>query len=248
MEAAHGGTLFLDEVTEMAQTVQAKLLRVVQDGVVRRLGSSGPDAVVDVRFIAATNRNPREALDEGILRRDLYYRLRVVPIHLPPLRERVSDIPILARHFLGYHWQRHRGSEGPAPVLGDAAIRELQTWPWYGNVRELGNVMEHAVVLLEPGAQVEPGQIPGFQDDPPPAAKDLGPELLARYDGDDFHTGRDRLVADFEKHYVQSVVRRADGNMSQAAAVAGVDRKTLFRLRRKHGLDRKDFVAPGAES
>ena len=106
-EAAHGGTFFLDELTEMPLPLQAKLLRVVQDGVVRRVGSEQQDAVVDVRFISATNRDPREAIHSKHLREDLYYRLNVVPITLPPLRERVDDIPILANFFLAKFWQRH---------------------------------------------------------------------------------------------------------------------------------------------
>ena len=114
LETANGGTLFLDELTEMSHPLQAKLLRVLQDGVVRRVGSEQQDAVVDVRFISATNREPQEAVNSGVLREDLFYRLRVVPIKLPPLRKRLEDIPLLANHFLAHYWERHR----PA---GDAA-------------------------------------------------------------------------------------------------------------------------------
>src|SRR6266540_1320216 len=108
LEAANGGTLFLDELIEMSKPIQAKLLRVIQDGVVRRVGSETTDAVVNVRFIAATNRDPEDAVAAVALREDLYYRLRVVPIHVPALRERVDDIPLLAEHFLGFYWNRHR--------------------------------------------------------------------------------------------------------------------------------------------
>ena len=120
LETANGGTLFLDELTEMTMPLQAKLLRVIQDGVVRRVGSEQQDAVVDVRFISATNREPQEAVDSGVLRGDLFYRLRVVPIKLPPLRKRPEDIPLLANHFLTYYWQRHRqmGDRLPAPERG----------------------------------------------------------------------------------------------------------------------------------
>ena len=159
LESANGGTLFLDELTEMSQTIQAKLLRVIQDGVVRRVGSETTDAVVNVRFIAATNREPLEAVEDGILRKDLYYRLRVVPIRVPPLRERPEDIEALAKHFLVLYWNRHRGSREARPDLTPAAVRALQEWPWPGNVRELQNVMEHAVVLLEPGADIQPTDI-----------------------------------------------------------------------------------------
>src|SRR6478736_9421911 len=117
LETANGGTLFLDELTEMTHPIQAKLLRVLQDGVVRRVGSEQQDATVDVRFVSATNRDPQEAVNAGILREDLFYRLRVVPIRLPALRERVEDIPILAQHFLGHYWSRHRRRNEAIPTL-----------------------------------------------------------------------------------------------------------------------------------
>ena len=129
LETANGGTLFLDELTEMSMPLQAKLLRVIQDGVVRRVGSEQQDAVVDVRFVSATNREPQEAVDAGMLRGDLFYRLRVVPIKLPPLRKRPEDIPLLANHFLTYYWQRHRqmGDRVPSPERGQHRVLALQT-------------------------------------------------------------------------------------------------------------------------
>src|SRR5256712_5246531 len=139
LEMANGGTLFLDELIEMPKSIQAKLLRVIQDGVVRRVGSETTDAVVNVRFIAATNTNPEQALRSGQLREDLYYRLRVVPIHVPPLRDRPDDVALLASHFLAYYWHRHRESEA-LPRLSETSIRELRSRPWKGNVRELQNV------------------------------------------------------------------------------------------------------------
>src|SRR6266513_4130473 len=149
LEATNGGTLFLDELGEMAPAIQAKLLRVIQDGVVRRVGSERTDAVVNVRFIAATNRDPEEAVRAGVLRKDLYYRLRVVPIHVPPLRERPEDIPLLANHFLEGFWKAHRGPNLPLPKLTKTAVWALRAYAWPGNVRELQNVIEHAAVLLE---------------------------------------------------------------------------------------------------
>src|SRR5688500_11061572 len=147
LETANGGTLFLDELTEMTMPLQAKLLRVIQDGVVRRVGSEQQDAVVDVRFISATNRDPQEAVDQNILREDLFYRLRVVPIKLPPLRKRLEDIPLLANHFLAFYWERHRSLGDLPPKLTEAAIDSLRGRPWRGNVRELQNVIEHVAVL-----------------------------------------------------------------------------------------------------
>src|SRR5881296_2687169 len=168
LEMASGGTLFLDELVEMSTPTQAKLLRVIQDGCVRRVGSERTDAVVNVRFIACTNCNPVEALRSGQLREDLYYRLCVVPIHIPPLRDRPEDIPLLVSHFLAYYWRRHRESDAPLPKLSETAVRELRSRPWKGNVRELQNVVEHLVVLLRPGADVQPEDIPVI-DGPMPA-------------------------------------------------------------------------------
>ncbi len=135
LETANGGTMFLDELTEMTVAIQAKLLRVIQDGTIRRVGSSAAaDAVVNVRFVAATNRDPHEATEDGALRRDLYYRLRVVPIHVPALRERVEDIPVLANHFLSHFWKQHRRGD-PQPRFSEDALAALQGRLWEGNVR-----------------------------------------------------------------------------------------------------------------
>src|SRR5213078_3307471 len=156
LEAAHGGTLFLDELIEMSKPIQAKLLRVIQDGVVRRVGSETNDAVVNVRFIAATNSDPEAAVKASALREDLYYRLRVVPIQVPPLRDRPEDIPLLAEYFLSTYWIRHRKKGESFPKLSDGAVRALCTHPWRGNVRELQNVIEHVAVLAEPGVVIRP--------------------------------------------------------------------------------------------
>ncbi|MFL5538283.1 MAG: sigma-54-dependent transcriptional regulator [Longimicrobiaceae bacterium] len=243
LEAAEGGTLFLDELTEMSQTIQAKLLRVLQDGVVRKVGSESTDAVVDVRFVAATNREPMEATENGILRRDLYYRLSVVPIYLPPLRERPEDIPLLANHFLAHYWRRHRDDGAPQPRLSASAVSLLQSRPWRGNVRELQNVMEHTVVLVAPGSEVQPDDIP-FRDEagrarPGAAAKNT---VFAPIGDEPYHAARERVLADFERQYLLTVVERAGANMSRAAKIAGVDRTTLYRLMEKHGLHRDTAI------
>ncbi|HEX7120376.1 MAG TPA: sigma-54 dependent transcriptional regulator [Longimicrobiales bacterium] len=237
LEAAHGGTLFLDELSEMAPSLQAKLLRVIQDGVVRRVGSAKTDTIVDARFISATNRDPLAAIADGALRSDLYYRLRVVPIRVPPLRERPEDIPVLARHFLLCNWTRHRGPGAPPPVLTDDAMRALQSRPWPGNVRELQNVIEHAAVLVEPGSRILPEQLPSL-DDAGQGAEFTFASALAAFAGQEYHTARNRVIAHFERGYLQWLVREADGNMSEAARIAGVDRTTLYRLMEKHELDR----------
>src|SRR5688572_5886203 len=164
LEIANGGTLFLDELTEMSLPLQAKLLRVIQDGVVRRVGSEQQDAVVDVRFISATNRVPQECVAKGTLREDLLYRLRVVPIHLPPLRRRQEDIQILANHFLSHYWERHRGHSEAPPRLSESTIDFLKTRHWRGNVRELQNVIEQLTVLCESASLIQPDDVPMYDD------------------------------------------------------------------------------------
>jgi DNA-binding NtrC family response regulator len=235
LEAANGGTLFLDELTEMALPLQAKLLRVVQDGVVRRVGSEQQDAQVDVRFISACNRDPRQAIQSKHLREDLYYRLNVVSIALPPLRTRTEDIPILANHFLAHFWKRHHASREELPRLSGSALESLQSRVWRGNVRELQNVIEHVVVLAQPGAVLSADDIPVVQggDAGTEQAATLGVPMHEAY-----HTAKDQVLATFEKEYVTRLVSRAAGNMSRAARLASVDRTTLYRLLERHGFRR----------
>jgi DNA-binding NtrC family response regulator len=244
LKSADGGTFFLDELTEMSQSIQAKLLRVIQDGVVRRVGSETVDARVNVRFIAATNRDPHTAVEEGILRKDLYYRLSVVPIHIPPLRERLEDIPLMAAHFLELYWRRHRDAGSAVPVFTGEAVQSLVSRPWHGNVRELQNVMEHAVVLLDPGQKVLPEDLPQLENGGGPGDSDLRRALAGQLDGE-YHAARDRIVAEFELQYLSTLIERAGANMSRAAKLAGVDRTTLYRLMDKHGLQRDTTIKVG---
>ena len=241
LETAHGGTLFLDELTEMTMPLQAKLLRVIQDGVVRRVGSEQQDAVVDVRFISATNREPQEAVDTGVLRGDLFYRLRVVPIKLPPLRKRPEDIPLLANHFLTHYWQRHRQAGDRVPRLGEAAIGFLRSRPWRGNVRELQNVIEHVAVLAEPDQVIQPNDIPVYDDAAEWPTESAVPSGIM---DEAYHPAKDRVVAQFEKEYLTRLISRAGGNMSKAARLASIDRTTLYRLMDKHEFHRDE--TPGS--
>jgi DNA-binding NtrC family response regulator len=261
LETANGGTLFLDELLEMSKPTQAKLLRVIQDGVVRRVGSETTDAVVNVRFIAATNGDPEEAVKSGALREDLYYRLRVVPIYVPRLQHRQEDIPLLANHFLTYYWRAHRDHKSAVPTLSESALRALRAHSWPGNVRELQNIIEHAVVLLEPGAELRAEDLPIIRGDGASLAAGTGaagaegaaggaPGAAAAAPGTEgvgsiplpieetYHVARERLLAEFERRYLSWLVAQAGNNISRAARIADVDRTTLYRLMERHGLQR----------
>ncbi len=242
LEVANGGTLFLDELTEMSMPLQAKLLRVLQDGVVRRVGSEQQDAVVDVRFISAMNRDPQEAVAQGRLREDLYYRLRVVPIKLPPLRQRPEDISVLATHFLKHFWERHREPGDPPPTFSEDAHDFLRTRPWRGNVRELQNMIEHTAVVVDPGKLLSASDFPVYDDMPDGVGGVTDATTFAgTYMNDAYHVAKDKLVAQFEKEYLTRLVSRAGGNMSRAARLAGIDRTTLYRLMEKHELRRDEY-------
>jgi DNA-binding NtrC family response regulator len=236
LEVANGGTLFLDELTELPLPTQAKLLRVLQDGVVRRVGSTKTDAVVNVRFIAATNRDPARAIEQGILRKDLHYRLRVVPIHIPPLRERTEDVPVLAEKFLEEFWSQHRERGAPLPSLSPEAMDVLRRAQWPGNVRELRNVIEHLVVMATPGRPIEAADIVFVDDGQASEKSDVSFHRSVM--NLDYHGARDRVLAKFEVDYLAHVVESTGGNISDAARMAGVDRTTLYRLMEKHGMAR----------
>lgn len=246
LEVADGGTLFLDELTELPLPTQAKLLRVLQDGVVRRVGSTKTNAVVDVRFIAATNRDPMQAIEDGVLRRDLHYRLRVVPIHIPPLRERPEDIPVLANEFLKEFWAQHRERGDMPPQLSEGAVSALCAAPWRGNVRELRNVIEHVVVLADAAQEIGPQDL---------VFVDAAQGTVAATDGwstpavmeMDYHSAREAVLSRFEIDYLANIVRSAGGNISNAARQAGVDRTTLYRLMDKHGIGRDGFVGSSVQ-
>jgi len=237
LELADGGTLFLDELSEMSMPLQAKMLRVLQDGIVRRVGSEQQDAVVDVRFVSATNRDPREAIRSKLLREDLYYRLNVVQVVIPPLRDRVEDIPLLANHFLRVFWARHRSAKETLPTFTQDTIDFLGSRPWRGNVRELQNFVEHVTILAQPGGQIQIHHLPLDQEVDPAAVASGNPALPS---SEAYHIAKEQVLATFEKNYVTRLVARASGNMSRAARLASVDRTTLYRLLERHGF-RRDF-------
>jgi DNA-binding NtrC family response regulator len=244
LELANGGTLFLDELSEMSMALQAKMLRVLQDGIVRRVGSEEEEAVVDVRFVSATNRDPRDAIRSKQLREDLYYRLNVVQVAIPPLRDRVEDIPLLANHFLRVFWGRHRSAKEAIPTFSEDTVDFLRSRPWRGNVRELQNFVEHVTILAQPGAKVQIHHLPLDQEVNMTAdATALG--IVPSSDA--YHVAKEQVLATFEKNYVTRLVARASGNMSRAARLASVDRTTLYRLLERHGF-RRDFSESGGLS
>ncbi len=218
---ASGGTLFLDEVAEMAPALQAKLLRVLQDGEVRPLGQSRAMRV-DVRVISATNRNPEEEMAEGRLREDLFYRLSVLHIEIPPLRDRREDILLLAEDLLA----KAANEQGTSPPRLDAEVRRiLLDYPWPGNVRELDNVMRHALALAngtEVGLEVLPPRLLGH---------DRERSLLGRA------AGSQLTLAELERLYILEVLKTEGGSRTRAATVLGLDRKTLYRKLKSYGQD-----------
>ena len=172
----------------------------------------------------------------------------MVPISIPSLRERPGDVALLASHFLRTYWRQHRGGETRPPTLTDDALHALQAHSWPGNVRQLQNAIEHAVVLLEPGQAVRGADIPlegTAQRTVAKATVDAPSADDADLLQESYHTGRERVIANFEKRYLTELVRAAEGNMSKAARLAGVDRTTLYRLMERHGMQRDAVVGPG---
>ncbi|MFN8627902.1 MAG: sigma-54 dependent transcriptional regulator [Candidatus Binatia bacterium] len=223
VEQADGGTLFLDEVSELLPQLQVKLLRVLQEREVQRLG--GDRAIkIDVRVIAATNADLTERIRTGEFRTDLYYRLNVVSVRIPPLRERTDDILPLAHHFLHKHDRLHRLA-GIQPL----AAQVLRRHPWPGNVRELENVIERAT-LLATGQEV--------------AVADLPPELHTRGEFDRvLPAGKSLSVAreEFERYFLLDCLRRHNGNVSRAARDAGLHRQNFYQKLHKYRIERKEY-------
>lgn len=231
MEVASGGSFFLDEVCEMDLDLQAKLLRVLQERKIRRVG--GEDEIpIDIRVIAATNRDPEDAVREGVLRQDLYFRLNVVPIAIPPLRDRHADIPLLSELFLRRYAEQY-DRDGDRPLrFAPEVIHAFEAYDWPGNVRELQNVVERLVSLATPGQEIDtadlPEQLPRLGG---PSASELAADL-----DQPFHDAKERAIEVFERAYLTTLLNKHEGNISQSARAAGIDRKTIHRLMRKHGL------------
>lgn len=217
LEQASGGTLFLDEVGEIPPSMQIKLLRALQDRRLRRLGGE-EEIPVDFRLVAATNRDAQELVRSGDLREDFYFRLSVVPISVPPLRERADDIPLLLEHFVGKYSRSH----GLEPVRFSAEAAEaLLAYPWPGNVRELQNLVERLQVL-HPGAEIRPRDLPSEIRGKRPAAGMLFAAVPTRLP-------LREAVGRFERQFIDAVVEEEGGNKAAAARRLGVARETLWK-------------------
>jgi DNA-binding NtrC family response regulator len=217
-QEASGGTLFLDEIGDMGLALQAKLLRAIQERMVRPVGGT-KEIEVDTRLLAATNRDLKLEVREGRFREDLFYRLSVIPIRLPPLRERPEDIPLLANHFL------NRLQTGGRPrSLSPNALRQLVRMPFEGNVRELENCIERAYILALSDI-IEPGDL---------APEDPTPSLAA---GPIVDTSDLPTLQELERRYIVRVLKLTAGNKEEASRILGIDRRTLYRWRQRFGLD-----------
>jgi two-component system response regulator HydG len=232
-EAADGGTLFLDEIGDLPPLAQVKLLRALQEGEVKRVGAN-ETRTVDVRVIAATNVDLKTRIQAGKFREDLYYRLNVVAIALPRLRDRPEDIPLLAQHFVAKYAGR---SNRPVRAISNAALDLLLAQPWPGNVRELENAIEHAVVFCL-GETIEPENLPMSLDARPPVSVRGG--ALNVHAELPFRDAKARAMASFEAAYFREVLGRADGNVSEAARKAGLDRSNFRRAARRAGVGTRD--------
>jgi DNA-binding NtrC family response regulator len=243
-ELAHGGTLFLDEIAEMAPSLQAKLLRGLQERKIQRVGSEELIAV-DVRIIAASNRDLEAAIEAGELRRDLYYRLGVVTLTLPPLRERREDIADLVNNYVKqFRVQLGRSIAGISPE----ALEALEQYAWPGNVRELVNVIERAVLLCK-GTGLTVDDLPelvvasmGWTQTPQATARRnmkwlAGDELLSKPLG----VARGELVTSFERAYLIRALRSTGGRVGEAARRAGIDPRTLYNKMKLYGLQKEEY-------
>jgi two-component system, NtrC family, response regulator HydG len=219
-EEANHGTLFLDEIGDLAPALQAKLLRAIQERTIERLGSNAP-IQVDIRLVTATSRNLEEAVTAGKFREDLYYRLNVVTIALPPLRERRQDIPALVQHFLNRSGQQQSITPG--------ALARLCDYHWPGNVRELENSIERAIVLAKNGiiTEAEVDLLPPQKVGDAPCWTGLVP----------LDQGWKASVAVFEKSLLERALRQAEGNKARAAELLGIHRRLLYEKLREHGLE-----------
>ncbi len=233
-EAANGGTIFLDEIGDIPLSTQVRLLRVLQEGEIKRVGSA-ESVKVDVRVIAATHRDLPKLVRAGRFREDLFYRLNVIAIPLPPLRDRLDDVPLLAHHFVRRYNDRLAKK---VRTLAPEAIELLCSYRWPGNVRELENAMERAVVLCRGDAILQGDLPPSITGRTAPVLREVAAgvedtELI----GQSYASAKDSALRRFEKRYVEALMKACDNNISAAARKAGMDRSNFKRVLRKYRSD-----------
>jgi two-component system nitrogen regulation response regulator NtrX len=227
-ELADGGTLFLDEIGDMSLKTQAKVLRALQEQTIEPVGGAG-SIKVDVRVIAATNKDLEKEIEAGTFRDDLYFRLNVIPFHVPPLRERREDIPVLARHFVEVLSAEH--GRRPKP-LAPEAVERLAGLPWPGNVRELRNIIER-LVIMAPGEQIELRHLPSsLLEALPPGAAGAAVAAASVAGATSLAAARE----EFERQFILGRYRECGGNMSRTAEALGVERSNLYRKMKGYGL------------
>lgn len=236
-EAAEGGTIFLDEVTEVEPDLQQKLLRVLQERVIRRVGSV-KEIPVDVRIISATNKDPEKLVREGKLREDLFYRLNVVRLHVPALRERKEDIPLLAYHFLKTF--KDTGIVEVTKISNDALML-MQEYDWPGNVRQLAACIEQSVAFADK-PEITPDILPEYLR---PKAK---PVYIDPAVGYSFKEAKERVLQRFEKSYIESLLEKHKYNVSKVALEAEINRKTVYRIAELRGIDLRANKSEGSEA
>jgi transcriptional regulator with PAS, ATPase and Fis domain len=227
IRAAHGGTLFLDEIGEMSMEAQPKLLRFLESGEIHPLGESKP-IHVDVRIVAATNANLDQLVSEGKFREDLFYRLNVLPIHIPPLRERREEVPALVRHFVekfGHEMQK------PLIRVADETLEYLMLYRWPGNVRQLANEIRRMVAFAEPGAMLNSAHL---------SKEIVGTRRTVPVEPSEFVMRLDQPLAEATEQLERAAIQRAltasNGNNDQAAKILGLSRKGLYLKRQRLGL------------
>jgi two-component system response regulator AtoC len=216
-ELANHGTFFFDEITNLSLNIQAKLLRVIQEREFMRVGSQ-KRTKLDIRIIASSNRDLLEAIKDGTFREDLYYRLSVVPIHLPPLRERTGDIPLLTEHFIQKHGKK---AERQVTGVSGPALKLLAAYSWPGNVRELEHNIER-ILILEDTEIIQPEHLPSF--------------ITQRQGEFQVFSEENYTLEELEKRYIQLILRRTKGKRTEAAGILGINRKTLIQKIKKYNL------------
>ena len=230
-EYGDGGTVFLDEVGDLSPTTQIKLLRVLQERVIERVG--GNDEIhVDVRIIAATHKDLEDEVENGRFREDLYYRLNVVPIRLPPLRERKEDMLLLTKHFLSKCSQLLKKD---ITIISQEVINEMMSYDWPGNVRQLENLIERAIIMAKGNAITHID----FSDNKKIKKADSSYAVLAEFHP--FKKSKERLIKDYEREYFVNLLRKCRGNITQTSRVSQVDIKTIRRKMEEYGLRKEDF-------